>query len=147
MLRTALWLLQRCNHAPFVFHSMEMRTLALIPADGSSCKALKIRYCRVPLPFVRLFVCSVEDCNVPFVLFFLKASVRFPSRHRRSLFVFCFPKNMERSVTLHILRQDRTFVLICHPIIQSTYIPKIQITYLLIIRCSISPYGNGFPWF
>ena len=50
MPQTALRLLQRCNNAPFVFHFAERRTLALIPADGSNCKALKIRYYMVSAP-------------------------------------------------------------------------------------------------
>lgn len=84
--RTTLQLLQRCNNVPFVFRSVEKRTLALVLADGSSCKARKIRYYRVSTPFRPSICLFCRDCNVAFVLFFLKASVRFPSRRRRSLF-------------------------------------------------------------
>ena len=111
--QTALRLLQRCNNAPFVFHFAERRTLALIPADGSNCKALKIRYYMVSAPS-RPPICFEPRRIATLHLFcfcFSKANVRFPSRRRRSIFVFCFPQNMERSVTLHILQLRRTLVL------------------------------------
>ena len=99
--QTALRLLQRCNNAPFVFHFAERRTLALIPADGSNCKALKIRYYMVSAPS-RPPICFEPRRIATLHLFcfcFSKANVRFPSRRRRSIFVFFLPKNRERSVT------------------------------------------------
>lgn len=85
MPQTTLRLLQRCNNAPFVFRSVKKRTLALVLADGSSCKALQIRYCRVSAP-LRPSICLFrKDCNVAFILFlfFLKAG---PALHIHFLF-------------------------------------------------------------
>ena len=94
----------KCNVAnnPFVLCSVEKRTLALVLADGSSCKALKIRYCRLFSPF-HSPVCF-ESCRIAtlhlFCFCFFKSerslSQQTPALHIR----FLFPKNRERSVTL-----------------------------------------------
>lgn len=102
MPQTVLRLLQRCNNAPFVFRSVEKRTLALVLADGSSCKSLKIRYCRVSAP-LRPPICFEPWRIATFHLFrfcFFKSerslSQQSPALHIR----FLYPKNRERSVTL-----------------------------------------------
>ena len=80
---------------------------------GAVVKPSKYGIAGFSLPLIHLFVLNrggLQRC-IYFVFVFSKASVRFPSRHRRSPFVFCFPENRECSVTLHILWQYRIFVL------------------------------------
>ena len=102
MLFRSLRLLQRCNNVPFVFVPWKGERSLWFWQMAAVVKPSKYGIAWFPLPFVRLFVLNrggLQRCSC-FVFVFSKANVRFPSRRRRSIFVFCFPKNRECSVTL-----------------------------------------------
>lgn len=91
MPQTAMWLLQRCI---FVLQPWKNQT----PRYGSR------QISQQNGTFSKI---SLTDCNAAFIIFFQRGSIHFPNRRRRSLFVFCFPQNMERSVTPPSLETER----------------------------------------
>ena len=98
--RTTLRLLERCNNAPFVFVPWKSERSLWFWQMAAVVKPSKYDIAWFPLPFIHLFVLNRRGLQR---LFLRKASARFPSRRGRSIFIFSFPKNRERSVTPHIL--------------------------------------------